>query len=92
MALIDALIDFFYLLDVLISFRTTYMDLLTGMDVTDSYKIAKRYVGSGEFFVDFLSSIPWDTLTNVKLLDSVGLLKLFRYRRLTEVIKTSNVN
>lgn len=92
MALVDALIDFFYLLDVLISFRTTYMDLLTGMDVTDSYKIAKRYVSSGEFFVDFLSSIPWDTLTNVKLLDSVGLLKLFRYRRLTEVIKTSNVN
>ena len=92
MALVDALIDFFYLADVLVSFRTTYMDLLNGVDVTDSYKIAKRYIGSGEFFVDFLSSIPLDTLTNVKLLNSVGLLKLFRYRRLTEVIKTSNVN
>lgn len=91
MALIDSLIDFFYLMDVLVSFRTTYMDLLEGAQVTDSYKIATRYL-KGDFFIDFISSIPIDTITGVPLLNSVGLLKAFRYRKLGEIIRTANVN
>jgi len=91
MALLDAFIDFFYLMDVLVSFRTTYMDLLEGLQVTDSYKIASRYL-QGDFFIDFISSIPLDTITGVRLLNAVGILKMFRYRKLGEIIRTANVN
>jgi potassium voltage-gated channel Eag-related subfamily H protein 7 len=91
MALVDSLIDFFYLMDVLVTFRTTYMDLLANEQVTDSYRIATRYISSGNFFIDFLSSIPLDTITGVRVLNIVGLLKLFRYRKLADIIRTANV-
>ena len=90
-AVFDACINLFYMIDVLITFRTTYMDLLSGLDVTDSYEIAKRYVSSGNFFIDFLSSIPLDTIFGYPLLNAVGLLKMFRYRRLTELITKGNM-
>lgn len=79
LTLLDSLIDFYYLTDVLVSFRTTNLDLLTGYYVTDSYKIAAAYLGSGRFFLDILSSIPWDTITGISQLNALGLLKIQRY-------------
>lgn len=90
-AAFDACVNLFYMADVLLTFRTTYMDLLSGLDVTDSYEIAKQYVSSGNFFVDFLSSIPLDTIFGHPLWNAVGLLKIFRYRRLAELITKGNM-
>ena len=40
----DAVVDLIFLLDIIISFRTTYMDTVSGADVTDSHKIAALYL------------------------------------------------
>ena len=40
------------------------MDLLDGVQVTDSYLIAKKYA-KNMFLIDLISSLPWDDLTGV---------------------------
>ena len=38
------MIDFCFFLDMLVAFRTTYIDLRTGLEVSDEKKIAKNYL------------------------------------------------
>ena len=40
----DAVVDLIFLLDIIISFRTTHLDTVSGADVTDSHKIAAAYL------------------------------------------------
>jgi len=70
---------------VVFTFRTTYIDEKTGQEVTDSKLIAKRYVGGGRFFIDILSSIPFDDLSTDSsgVLKFFGMLKLFRITRMS---------
>lgn len=55
---IDALVDLTFLIDVILTFRTTYLDTDKGVDETDTHKIAKRYL-NGSFTIDFASSVPF---------------------------------
>ena len=89
-AAVNAIIDLFYLIDILFTFRTTYMDLLNGVDVCDSVKIASRYFKSGQFFLDFFSTVPWDAVFSHGFFEIVGILKIFRYQRLSLMIKNAN--
>ena len=57
-ALIDALVDLTFLIDVVLTFRTTYLDTETGSDETDPHKIASKYL-HGSFMIDFASSVPF---------------------------------
>lgn len=89
-SVINAIVDLFYLIDILVTFRTTYMDLVQAVPVLDSAKIAERYIKSGNFFIDIVSSIPWDSILNLEILELLGLLKILRMRRLNSMIKTAN--
>ena len=54
----DALVDFIFLIDVIINFRTTYLDTEKGTEVTDTHKIGIHYL-KGQFLIDFASSVPF---------------------------------
>ena len=68
---ISAFIDFIFLVDVILNFRTTYFHSSTGDEVFDLKKIAKKYVFGGRFGIDILATIPLDLLVNPLLENGV---------------------
>lgn len=95
-ALVDALVDFIFLFDIIITFRTTYLDTNVGKEETDTHKIALSYL-KGSFWVDFASSVPFgvfvpESQPGVKsLFNLLGLLKLLRIQRLSAAVTSSNL-
>ena len=81
------LIDFLFLIDIIVNFRTTFIDK-EGIEVYDPRKIAKRYILGGRFWIDFFSTIPLDAMSggSVKPLQVLRLLKLARLSRLSKII------
>ena len=73
------------------------MDAKHSIEVRDPSRIAWRYV-KGKFFIDFISSVPFTSVfkgtTGVArdILDSLGLLKLFRITRLLKTVTSSNLS
>ena len=60
-------------------FRTSYIDPVSGEEVVDSRLISKRYLNSSNFYIDFLSTVPFDDLFGGGLLvQLLGVLKLLR--------------
>jgi len=92
-ACFDAIVDFIFLIDIIITFRTTFLDPKLGEEVTDQHRIASRYLKGGRFFIDFLSSVPLDSIanTNSSILQLFGMLKLARITRISQVIRNSNI-
>ena len=56
--LTDSLVDLIFLIDVIITFRTTYLDTALGREETNTHMIAKSYL-RGSFAIDFASSVPF---------------------------------
>jgi len=92
---VDWLIDFCFCVDVAITFRTSYFDA-EGEEVLDGFKIAKTYIKSGRFFLDFIASVPLDSLLglfikNKEYLDFVSLIKLVRVSRINRLISLTKL-
>jgi hypothetical protein len=87
----DTMIDFLFIIDIIIQFKTSYIHSQTGVEIMDLNLIAKNYIRGGRFFLDLLASIPFDTIaggagsedTNLNVF---GLLKLIRILRLGKII------
>ncbi|KAL8569138.1 hypothetical protein ACOMHN_020265 [Nucella lapillus] len=56
----DILVDLIYLLDILVQFRTGYLN--QGLMVYDSKKLARRYIQSRLLYVDVLCLCPLDLI------------------------------
>lgn len=82
---IDLIINAIFLLDVLISFNTSFFST-EGELVRGRKDIAVNYMFHGAFFIDFFSSIPY-TLIGLKSLKFMKILKIFRITRLSKVIE-----
>lgn len=54
-------IDALFFLDIVITFRTTQVNLMTGDTIIDPKQIANNYI-AGRFWIDLLSTIPFDDL------------------------------
>jgi hypothetical protein len=78
--------------DIILRFRTTYIDSISGEEVMDSMLIAKKYVTSATFLIDVLSTVPLDDFTGgeSQFLRLLGLLKLIRILRMNSVILNLN--
>ena len=61
-AAFEQFIDICFGLDIIIAFRTTFIDEKTGFEVSEGNKIAWNYVISGRFFVDLAASIPFEDI------------------------------
>ena len=94
--IIDSIVDLIFLLDIVIKFRTTYLDSKQSVEVREPHKIGKRYL-KGTFFIDFISSVPFASFAGdsegpfTALLDALGLLKLLRLGRLYSTVQTANM-
>lgn len=86
------MIDIVFIIDLVINFRTGYVDVNTGKIVLRGFKIAKNYL-AGWFIIDFASAVPWDLVIqnltggqdDVRLLKTVRLVRLIRLGRLAKV-------
>ncbi|XP_010432685.1 PREDICTED: potassium channel KAT3 [Camelina sativa] len=92
---IDLVVDFFFAVDIVLTFFVSYLDNTTYLNVTDHKLIAKRYLKSVAFVMDVASTLPiqfiYKTITgNVGRGQAFGflnLLRLWRLRRVTELFK-----
>jgi hypothetical protein len=55
---LDSCIDLIFLIDIIICFRTTFIDTKIGKEIVDPVAIAINYVNNG-LFIDFVSSMPF---------------------------------
>ena len=58
----EMVVDYTFAIDILVGFRTTYINSDTGFEEVEFKKIAMRYIISGRFFVDLAASIPFETV------------------------------
>lgn len=71
---LDGLADLIYLADILVQFRTSYLE--KGLVVRDARKIATRYLWSRKFAFDSLALLPFDLFQSV-----TGIQPLLRFPR-----------
>jgi len=91
-AVIELVVDLWFIADVLVNFRTGYTDEM-GREVLDQRKAASHYFHSW-FTLDFVSSIPYSlvfkalsSMNGVKLLKLARVLKALKVVRLTKMTK-----
>lgn len=77
----DGLVDFIYICDILVQFRTGYLD--QGLMVYDSRKLFIRYVRSKCIYTDFLCLLPLDLIQLV-----IGVHPMIRFPRFFKVYRT----
>ena len=93
---LNSLIDFVFLLDIIVNFRTTFYEIETGDEVFDARRTAKKYLKS-RFAIDLISTIPFDNIASIftssgsPVLQLFSLLKLVRISRLGRIIERMNV-
>ena len=87
--LIDWFVNIFFFVDIGVNFRTTYVNTKIGKEIYDTKLIAKKYILGGKFWIDLLSSIPFDGLQikSIESLGSIGMLKLIRTARISKIIQ-----
>jgi len=101
--IIDSLVDLAFLVDIIITFRSTFLSTDDGVEITDPMRIASNYITKlvGGFFIDFISSVPLNDIVVPTLTDSqgvsialevVGLLKIIRISKLATFIQNLNIN
>lgn len=74
-----------FCLDVLLNFRTTFLDE-AGEEVHNSCRIAKRYLKTW-FFLDFVTAVPWELLTDGITDETMGGLKLLRTSKVFKILR-----
>ena len=56
----EKVIDVLFVLDIVLNFRTTYINTKTNLEIVDPRRITRNYVNSVRFPIDVLASIPFD--------------------------------
>ncbi|XP_040953659.1 potassium channel KAT3-like [Gossypium hirsutum] len=87
---IDLVVDFFFAIDIILTFFVAYFDTLNFVLVDDHLKIAFRYVTRFWLFMDVASTIPFPLINKILIGEwhtgqVFGLLNLLRLWRLHRV-------
>jgi hypothetical protein len=88
-----AWIDLSFLVDIVLTFFTSFTDTITSVEVTDHRKIAIKYLSSGWFFFDVLSIIPIDYILkglgqgDQTGTDETSINSLLRFAKFSKVYK-----
>jgi hypothetical protein len=91
--LFDELVDVVFIVDLVLQFFFSFRDD-QGVEVTDSRRIAKHYLG-GMFFLNFLACVPYETFQafgseyemNSGALRTVKICRILRVSRLIRLFK-----
>ncbi|KAH6835869.1 potassium channel protein [Perilla frutescens var. hirtella] len=90
---IDLVVDFFFGIDIILTFFVAYLDKSTYLLIDDYNKIATRYISHMWFPMDVASTLPFQTLYrlftgkfhNGDAFGFLNLLRLWRLRRVSEL-------
>ena len=90
------MIDVIFLFDLILNFRTTYVNPKTTLEIVEPREVAKNYTFRGRFLIDLLSVIPFELLISEDMIEKAGgnkkqfkifgLLKLIRLLRLSRIL------
>ena len=83
-------IDFLFLVDILLSFRTTYINDRTGAEIREVKLMAKNYL-RGQFTIDLLATIPFDALAKLLLQSDNATFKVFGALKLVRVLRLNKI-
>lgn len=80
----------FFFVDILVSFRTTYINERTGAEVKD-VKMIGRYYLRGQFTIDMLATLPFDTIGEILFSSDNATFKFFGALKLVRVLRLSKI-
>lgn len=88
---INLFIDILFIIDVVVSFRTTFLNEKEGEEICSTKVIAFNYL-RGRFIIDFPSAIPVDLILQDESqgLELISLIKFVRVLRLYRMINYMN--
>jgi potassium voltage-gated channel Eag-related subfamily H member 2 len=90
---LDLIVDIMFVVDIIINFRTTYVDPKNNSIVSHPWKIALNYL-KGWFLIDLIAAIPFELLLVGNDTQEggylIGLLKTARLLRLVRVVRKSD--
>lgn len=89
----DLFLDAAYIIDVFVFARSSYLDLVTGEEVTAWDRILLNYAASGKLAIDLVSAVPFDVITwttddyeEMQLLTLSKIIRLLRLLRLSKIL------
>jgi hypothetical protein len=87
---LDLFIDVFFMLDIILNFRTGYFPWNKSTECTDPKRVAIQYV-QGWFVVDLIATVPWGQLLTFlgnwpKIFRSIKLVRLFKVPQFMETL------
>ena len=95
--LVDTFINVIFILDMLVNFRTTYIDEETGEEITEPKEIASNYIKS-KFKIDLIGVIPYDDIARFWIscgsshsVNWIILIKMIRVLKVYDVISSTKV-
>lgn len=95
----DTLTTIVFAIDIVVAFMSSFINVSTGDEIFEIKRIAANYVFyQGNFWIDFISTVPWDSLAQSsgasddsgKFLKFLGILKIVRMFRIGKVIADLN--
>ena len=89
--ILDMFIDKVFFIDILINFRTGYKDSYNNI-ILDTTKIKYKYIKSNKFYLDIISSFPFEIFTLNKDKGMINFLKFPRTFHITKVLNQYNKN
>lgn len=93
MKTINGMIDLVFLFDIILNFRTSYVDPINGEEILDPVLISSKYLTEMRFYIDVLSTVPLaDLFGGGALLQFLGILKIIRLLRISGVIMNLNTS
>lgn len=87
---LNQLLNAILIVDMIITFRTSRLNLETGEEINDPRNIAINYVKAPWFIIDLLALIPFDMFAKKDLLVLFNLLKIFKIGRANKLIHNIN--
>ena len=89
MQIIDTIVEFVFLVDLILNFMTTYKDSEQN-EVTDHKLIAQQYIFHGTFLFDFLPIVPLQFILEDELWLLVKMLRIFRLMSVAKLFDIQN--
>jgi len=94
---IDMFVDLIFVIDIIVGFLSSYVDVANGDEIMAPKKIAYHYIFKGSFLVDFMSTFPFTPIGESAGLrqphgfflfaDVMSLLKALRLKKILKKIR-----
>ena len=83
--------DVLFFIDLIFTFRTAKLDILTGETIKDPEEIARNYFFSLGFLVDSCSCLPWSIFGSSDIFAFLDLFKVAKVFTIGTILSELNV-